>query len=194
MIALMNPATRTRGMRQRNSDRFSARMLDVMLTADQLIERKPREKFFDGQFADGQQQARPYEPQLVLEPGRAVRAFGRRRDPVTAAARAGPRIAARYRGDLDAIPRGALVQADSLEPPKERLARAAGEGLAAIALHLSRRLPDEHYSRTSRERHDRHHVRAELTAPTGCKRAAMARELSIELVLPNGHAKRYGGR
>src|SRR5437867_7561215 len=140
MISLMNPAARARRMRKRDCHRAPPFMLDIMLATDQLIQRAWRQKSFDRQPPDGNEQSRADDAKLVLQPRCAVRPFRGRGYSVTASARTGARIAASDRGNIDALPRCRLVEAHTLEPAKERLARAPGERFSSVGLHLSRRL------------------------------------------------------
>src|SRR5262249_28057455 len=101
----------------------------------------------DRQPPNRDQQLRANDAELALEPLTACVLLLTRRNPVAAPARTRTRKAARDRRDVDATPRGRLVDARAREPAEERLASASRKGATAGRFDLSRRLPDEHHVR-----------------------------------------------
>jgi hypothetical protein len=144
MVVLMDPTARTRWMREGNGDRPAAQMLDVVLATYEFVERDSREEALDGEASHRNHETWPDQTKLIVEPARAVRPLDWRRNTIPSAAGTWPRITARYRGDINPVPRGSFVETDALQPAKERLPGAAGERAAAARLDFAWRLADEH--------------------------------------------------
>src|SRR5437016_1992773 len=100
VIGLVNPATRTRWMRQRDGDRAATRMLDLVLPADHLFERIRAEELVDRETTHRNQQRWSNDPELRSQPIRTVRALHGTRHPISSAALTWPGIAARDGRDV----------------------------------------------------------------------------------------------
>src|SRR4051812_21347005 len=126
-----------------------------MRPADHPVERSRSEKAIDCQLAHRNDDARPDDRDLALEPRRTGVLLVGRWDAIATAAGARARITPRDCGDVDLATRGDLVDSSFAEPFEERATCSPGERLAALSFHLARRLPDEHDPRRDGERGDR---------------------------------------
>src|SRR5256714_2435249 len=180
VVALVNPAARARGMRQRNRHRRPSQVLDLVLAPDELFQRETWQKALDRQSPDGNQHPRTHEPKLIVQPGRAVRALGWRRYAIAAAARTRARITACNRCDVDAPARCFLVQSDLRQPTKKRVASSSGKRATSRALDLSGCLPNEHDLRPARERDDWPDGGAMRATPARSECSAVILQLAIQ--------------
>src|SRR5262245_8988467 len=114
-------------MRKRNRDRRANTVAETVGYANLLIQWPAAEKSRDRHTADRYDHGRRNHFDLCIEPARAVRDLGRRRNTITAAARARPRKAARHCRDVDATSEDGLFDADVSEPPKHRSPCASGK-------------------------------------------------------------------
>src|SRR5436190_19637914 len=101
-------------------ERDRRRAVHVAALAD-AVEALPSEQRTGRQTADGDDQLRPEQAQLMLAPGRAECALLRCRRPVTAAGRRLARVAAGDGGAVEGVVELVLVQP---QPAAERPARA----------------------------------------------------------------------
>lgn len=185
MIALMDPTACATRVRQRNGDDLRTGALDLVLASDQRLQWQTRKKALDRETADGDDKPRAQKAELVVEPTGAGSAFGGRGHAITATTWARTGITARDCRDVDSLARCRFVETDALEPAEERLSGTAGEGAAARALDLPRRLANEHDTRSASERDDRSHVFAMSATLAGSERMAVRLERAIEVGAPH---------
>src|SRR5690606_29767314 len=107
---------------------------------------------------------RSQQSQLCIQPRTTVLPFLRRGDPISAAGRVRPRVAAGDRRYVDALASRRLAQSRALEPPEQRTAGAASERTTASSLHLPRCLADEHRIGRAGSRDDRARLGREAVA------------------------------
>ena len=180
MIRLMNPTARARRVRQRDSKRLAAAVRYVQGSPDELIERKIREKTGNRQAPHGNDQRRPDDLELGIEPDRAGVLLLSRRNSISASTRARAGIAARNRGDVDTIADRRFIKPGTLEPPKQRLPCSTSERTPTARLHLARRLANEHRPRTLCRRHDRQHSVRKRARAARPERTTVFREASSD--------------
>jgi len=167
--------------REGEEDNLRAAALDPMLAANQLLEGQSWQEALDRESPDGKEEPRSEQAKLVVQPAGAGGALCRRRHAVASATWTRAGITTRDRGDIDPLARCGFVEANSLEPAEERLARTARECPAAGALDLSRCLSDEHDARSARERDDGPDIAAVSAALAGGERLAVRLEGSIQI-------------
>ena len=204
MIGLMDPAACAARVWQRDGDHLRVSALDAVLAADEILEGQSRQEAFDGESPDGDEEPRPEQPELVVQPAGTGSALRGRRHAVATATWTRTGITTRDRRDVDPLARRGLVEADSLEPAEERFAGPAGECPAAGTLDLSRRLAHEYDARSARERDNGSHVPAVPAALAGGQSPAVRLEGTIQIGAlhletpaassPNGSVNVNGGR
>lgn len=176
VIVLMNPAARARRVRQRNHQRTTLQGRRHMLPADQLIEWSSREKARERESSDRNDDLRPDDGQLTVEPAGTRSLFVERRDTIAAPARAGAGIAPGHGGDVDARACRLLVDAGFRQPSEERTAGPSGEWLTPDRLDFTGRLPDDHHARRNRQRLNRNDVRVQRASPAGGELGTVLRQ------------------
>src|SRR5581483_2417218 len=129
----VQPAADARGVGERHDRR--SRVLERRANA--LVERAETEQPPDREAADGEDQLRPQQPELPLEPEPAQLLLARAGDPVAGARRRPAGIAAR---DRRAVEGGVELVLVEVEPAAEVLPGAAAPGSALVALDRPRRL------------------------------------------------------
>src|SRR6185436_8261430 len=147
---LMNPATRSRGMRQRDRHRIAGAVIDDVLGTDELVQREFRQKTFDGEPSDWNDYRRADDPKLAFEPVAAAALLLASRNSVAASARMRTGEAPRNRRDVDELASGLFVEPATLQPAEQRAAGASRERDATFRFHLSRSLADQHCPGISR--------------------------------------------
>src|SRR5581483_3482166 len=130
------PAARAGRVGEGHDDRSSVHVA----LADRLAERADAEQPSEREPADGHDQRRLEQAQLVLVPARAERLLDRRGRAVAAAGGGLARVAARNRGAVEGGVEVVLLQP---QPAAQGGARAPAPGPALLALELSRRLAEQ---------------------------------------------------
>lgn len=165
----MNPAARARGVREWNHQRFPARVLDDAFPADERGQRERRKKSLDREPAHWNQQLRPNDSQLILQPVRAALLLIAIWDAVPSAAWMRAWITARDGGDVDLLARSLFIDSRAREPAKQRFSGTAGERHSTFRLDFSGRLPDQHDSRVDSAGYHRPDAVAQLATLTAGK-------------------------
>ena len=133
---LVESRARAGGVGERHDDCV---VPDVAL-ADALGERADAEDPAGGEQADGDDERRLQETELLVAPGGTKGLLGGRRRPVAAPRRGPSRIAARHRGAVERGVEDILLEA---QPPAERLSRATAPRAPLRALDEPGCLPDQ---------------------------------------------------
>lgn len=148
MRRIVEPSRRTRRMRQRDVGHAVRRSRPP----HGLFKGDPSPEPIDREAADEQDDLRPQQRELLVEPRRAQRDLGRGRPPITAPQRRLAREALRDRG---AVRQVILADAGLREPAPQLRAGTATEGLAGRRLDRPGRLTDDRDAITWRARDDR---------------------------------------
>src|SRR5919109_4135399 len=140
---VVEPAALPGWVRQRDDHR-----LITKCSADAVLEPPGAEKAPDRQLTDRQDHVGPEQPELSVDPARAVDDLARRRAPVAAAARRAARKAAGNGRDVD-LAAELIVgrEAGAAHPPPELGSCPTGKRPPAFVLDDSWRLSDEDHAR-----------------------------------------------
>ncbi len=115
-------------MRQRNHVEPMPGAFDAKLAADDFFQLSRTNELPDSQPANGNDEARPQNSDLRIQPRRAVTDLLRRRNAI-GAARAFPRKTAAHRGEINFRANSGFIQpAELFEPAKQRFAGRMREG------------------------------------------------------------------
>ena len=168
-------------MRQRDYFEGATVAADLETAPDDFVQFFEREELRDRKFADGDDESRLQQIDLIIHPGRTIPDLVRRWNAV-AARSCFPRETAAHGREINLRAHFHFVQVtEFLEPTEERPASGPREGPAEDRLFHARRLTDQHdlaqhgAARNWRRQHAR-------TAPA----LEQARDMLIQQLLPAG--------
>ncbi len=162
-------------MRQRDEIELLPRAANAKTAADHLVEFADLHELRDGQFPDGNDEARLQDFDFTFQPGRAVCDFLRIWNPI-ASARRFTRKTATDGCKINLRANGFFLQTGRLfEPAKKRFARGPGKGFSHHRLADARRLTDEQHPAQDSATGNRRRMH-ERTAPA----VAQPRDVALE--------------
>ena len=132
-------------MRQRNQIEAVARMHDAKFVANYVLQFCAVDELHDRQSADGNNETRLQNPDLIIQPQRTVANLIRRRHAVAAAGIFAGKTATDG-GEIDFRSNGSFVHSAKLfEPTEKRFPGSVREWSFQRGLSRSGRLPNDHY-------------------------------------------------
>src|SRR5450432_3899993 len=146
-----------------------------MNAADRILELRDPDQLRRRERSDRDDQLRFQQRDLAIEMRAAIRDLGLVRHAIAAAFRVLPRKTSNHRSNMDALTKLLLGDAEVVgEPGEEAAAGGVGERTAILDLVRTRRLTDQHHTRT---RNGARHRQAEYI------RARPARVEKIDVLL-----------